>query len=205
MRTIRKRARREEQKRDRRRAILAAARRLFWERGFQGTTMPEIAAALKLSPGTLYLYFPGKDALYAELLVEGFERLAQALEDALDTRRSARGQLEDLVEAFFEFARKQPQYFEILFFVRPRALGAGRLLASTLQRDRLAEREQRCKGIVSRVLARAGQRPARIPATVDALWSMLAGLVSFFDPADRTTFAPIGAAARRVLLEGIDG
>jgi AcrR family transcriptional regulator len=167
--------------------------------------MPGIAAALRLSPGTLYLYFPGKDALYAELLVEGFELLAQALEQALDTRRSARGQLEDLVGAFFEFARRQPQYFEILFFVRPRALGARRLLAGTSQRGRLAEREQRCKDVVSGVLARAGHRPARIPASVDALWSMLAGLVSFFDPADRASFTPIAAAARRVLLEGIDG
>lgn len=53
-----------EQKRERtRRALLAAARQLFAEKGYAATTMAEIAAAADVSPRTAFTYFPAKDDL----------------------------------------------------------------------------------------------------------------------------------------------
>ena len=45
----------------RRRDILDAASRLFWERGFDATTVQHIAAAAGVAAGTVYLYFPSKE------------------------------------------------------------------------------------------------------------------------------------------------
>lgn len=44
-------------------AILDAALRLFVERGFDGTAVPEIARAAQVAAGTIYHYFPSKVAL----------------------------------------------------------------------------------------------------------------------------------------------
>ncbi len=51
-----------------RREILAAAERVFAERGFHATTMELIAREAEFSVGTLYNFFANKDALYAELI-----------------------------------------------------------------------------------------------------------------------------------------
>lgn len=44
-----------------------AALELFVERGFYGTTVPEIADKAEVGAGTIYRYFPSKEALVNEL------------------------------------------------------------------------------------------------------------------------------------------
>src|SRR5450432_993039 len=52
---------------DKREAIMTAALELFVERGFFGTAVPEIADKAGVGAGTIYRYFPSKDALVNEL------------------------------------------------------------------------------------------------------------------------------------------
>lgn len=76
------RARRPEQKEERRRAILDAARAHVDEVAWGDLTMAAIAGRLGLAKGTLYLYFRTKEALFIAILRE---ELA-AFFDALETR-----------------------------------------------------------------------------------------------------------------------
>jgi AcrR family transcriptional regulator len=64
------RARRPEDKADRRRDILTAAAALFSERPFADLTMAEVAARAGLAKGSLFNYFPTKEALFLALLDE---------------------------------------------------------------------------------------------------------------------------------------
>ena len=50
---------------DRRAEILQTAARLFAEQGFHGTSMRDLCAALGMSPGNLYHWFPSKQAIIA--------------------------------------------------------------------------------------------------------------------------------------------
>lgn len=50
---------------DRRAAILEAAQRCFARSGFHQTSMQEICAEARMSPGNLYRYFPSKEAIIA--------------------------------------------------------------------------------------------------------------------------------------------
>ena len=54
----------------RREAILAVARDVFLEAGYEGASMSQIAARLGGSKGTLYSYFDSKQALFEALIVE---------------------------------------------------------------------------------------------------------------------------------------
>ena len=196
------RERRAREKADRRQAILGAARRLFLDRGYAATTMPRIAAAADLAPGTLYLYFPGKTALYAELLVEGYGLLEKALLEALDGNAAPRRQAEALIDAFLRFGRRYPEYFDIIFFVVQRETVGG--LRATLPREqmrRLGEREDACKAIADKVMQRGGYGSASgVKGGVDAIWSMLAGVVLFFRKADAQMFANVTREAKRLIL-----
>jgi len=53
---------------DRPRQILSAALEVFGEQGLAGARIDDIAARAGLSKGTVYHYFPGKDALFRELV-----------------------------------------------------------------------------------------------------------------------------------------
>src|SRR5713226_397803 len=84
---------RERKKQRTRETIANAARRLFAERGYHATTLPEIAEAADVSTRTIFAYFPSKeDILFSDFPIMK-EALARALaerpegEDALETVR----------------------------------------------------------------------------------------------------------------------
>lgn len=71
--------------RDRVARLTEAATALFFERGFDATTMTEIAARAGASIGSLYLFFPTKPAIAHAILTE----LADALSARLERLRPA--------------------------------------------------------------------------------------------------------------------
>src|SRR5258707_1128849 len=52
---------------DRRAAIIKAVRRVFAEKGFDGTTTRELAEAAGISEGLLFKHFPNKEALFTAM------------------------------------------------------------------------------------------------------------------------------------------
>ena len=58
--------RRESKRAATRRGLVVEAYRLFNERGYDATSVDDIAAAADVSPRTFYRYFPAKDAVLAE-------------------------------------------------------------------------------------------------------------------------------------------
>ncbi len=89
---------RERKKADRRQRIFECAMQLFEERGFQATTFDAIARSAGVSRGTVFNYFPYKEAL----LIEFFGRHLESLRRALQRRRSRDG-LEPLEELYVLF------------------------------------------------------------------------------------------------------
>jgi AcrR family transcriptional regulator len=53
-----------------RRQIVAGARKVFLERGFEGASMGEIARVAGVSKGTLYVYFQNKEQMFCAILDE---------------------------------------------------------------------------------------------------------------------------------------
>ena len=58
---------------DSRQEILRTAARLFQQRGYDATSMNDVAAALKLSKGGLYHHFQGKDEILFEIMNHAME------------------------------------------------------------------------------------------------------------------------------------
>ena len=84
---------RERKKRRTRAQIVSAAMRLFAERGYQGTTVADIAAAADIAPRTFFAYFPSKEAVVFHQVDEDVASLARSLrerregENAMDALR----------------------------------------------------------------------------------------------------------------------
>jgi AcrR family transcriptional regulator len=61
------------------RQILDGARRVFLADGFDGASMNDLARVAGVSKGTLYVYFPSKQALFEALIREEHRRTAERL------------------------------------------------------------------------------------------------------------------------------
>ena len=67
--------------------IISAAWKLFYENGYEGTTIEDIVTASQTSRGSFYHYFEGKDALLGTLAYvfdEKYEELWQELDPSMD-------------------------------------------------------------------------------------------------------------------------
>lgn len=88
--------RREARRQDRRDAILAVAASSFLKHGYAGTTMSAIAATLGGSKGTLWSYFPSKEALFAAVL----DRVTTAFRTRLSQILDPCGDLDSTLKRF---------------------------------------------------------------------------------------------------------
>ncbi|MEO8012257.1 MAG: TetR/AcrR family transcriptional regulator [Dokdonella sp.] len=86
---------------EKRAAILNAAKRLFPEYGFEGTSMDAIAAAASVSKLTVYSHFKDKDSLFVEAVrVRCTEQMPPELFE-MENKGSLREQLRAIASAFF--------------------------------------------------------------------------------------------------------
>ena len=104
-------------KEQRRRDLLAAAKRLFAERGFPATTIADIARAAGVSYGVVYWYFESKDDLFHALMAEEEAALRRRITDSVDTSEATdlRAALHDAVQATFEYFEDDRASAALLF------------------------------------------------------------------------------------------
>jgi len=69
-----------EAKQETRERILQAAKRLFREQGFDTTTTRDLAREAGIAAGTLFNYFPSKEAIALDLILRGLDRALLAHE-----------------------------------------------------------------------------------------------------------------------------
>ena len=93
--------------------ILAAARELIKEHGYEGVTLRKLAQRMQCSPMALYTYFADKQALLAALASEGFHKLAKRHESA--GRREPLSALRKIMLDHIAFAEENPTEYRILF------------------------------------------------------------------------------------------
>jgi AcrR family transcriptional regulator len=80
--------RKEREKTERKILIMRCAKELILEHGVEKVSMTEIAEKAELSKATLYLYFPGKEALYEEICNEAAIRFIEYFRKRLDSEKS---------------------------------------------------------------------------------------------------------------------
>jgi AcrR family transcriptional regulator len=92
---------RERKKEKTRQALAAAAMRLFAERGYEATTVADIAAAAEVSTRTFFAYFPTKEDVFFTGTQERLDLVRQAFAAhaaALPTLTAMRATLDQIIE-----------------------------------------------------------------------------------------------------------
>lgn len=100
---------------ERKNQIIAAATKVFSERGFAEARMDDIVAESGLSKGALYWYFDSKDAIIVAILDRVFDWEAAHLDEILDREASAELKLERFVDVTLQDLKKMKPLMPIFF------------------------------------------------------------------------------------------
>src|SRR3712207_9593023 len=93
--------------RERRQEIIAAAADLFKSRGFQGTSIGQIAEALDTDRATLYYYIGSKEELFDEVVTDAVRANVEVALTIRNGRGTAPEKLRSLVAALMESYRSE--------------------------------------------------------------------------------------------------
>jgi AcrR family transcriptional regulator len=99
---------------ERRDEILDAALHCFVARGFHGTAVPEIAKRAGIAAGSMYHYFPGKEALVNALYRKLKGDIAKRVFTAFPQGAPVRTQFATMWRELVDFALAQPKGFAFL-------------------------------------------------------------------------------------------
>jgi AcrR family transcriptional regulator len=175
---------------DVRAAILEQATQLFADRGFEATTMQDLAARVGITAAGLYYYFPSKQVLLFEVLVAALRKVVSYIRAGVEAARARSGddpaaELRALVERHVSFQLREVEesaVYGATFYGSHHLLNA----LSPEQRDQLRTLQRGTYDMLRAVLARGhalGRFDVPEPApTAFAIIAMAEYVTSWFKP-----------------------
>lgn len=192
---------RERKKARTRDALVAEAYRLFAERGFEATTVEEIADAAVVSRRTFFRYFPTKEAVVFPNNEERLERFREQLAACADERHG----FERLRAAALDMARLFMASRQELLTQQRIVESSPALIVAERNHDlawEAAIAEALCDSAVSR--STDAQRRAEVLAGA-AMGAIRATLRSWFAGGCREDLVSLGGEALALLADGFRG
>jgi AcrR family transcriptional regulator len=179
-------------------SLLAIAVQVFNERGYDGTSMEDLAGRLGITKSAIYHHVPGKQ----ELLRLSVDRALDALFSVLDEERSRTGpaidRLEHVVRRSCKVLVDELPYVTLLLRVRGN---------STVERTALARRREFDRRVTELVLAAEEEgdvRPDVDPAlTARLLFGMVNSVIEWYRPRHGLTAADLADALSKIAFEGL--
>jgi len=109
----------------RREQLIVIGRKLFADKGFEATTVEEIASRAGVSKPVVYEHFGGKEGLYAVVVDREIRSLLDAITGALTTGSHARVLLEQAALALLDYIENSTDGFRILVRDSPTGQATG--------------------------------------------------------------------------------
>jgi AcrR family transcriptional regulator len=109
----------------RREQLLEVGRKLFADKGFEGTSVEEIAAKAGVSKPVVYEHFGGKEGLYAVVVDREIRTLLDGINVALRVETTSRGLLEAAALALLDYIEGSTDGFRILVRDSPAGQSTG--------------------------------------------------------------------------------
>ncbi len=175
----------------RREVILRAGAELFSERGYERTTLDEVAKASGVTKPILYRHFASKQALYMSLLVRHSDDMPGFV-SPVPRDRGGRVDLHPILDPWFGYARANGHGWQMLF----RDAGGGEGIEAFRRQV-----YERARSVVAGFLEASGATipPTQLSATAEMIRAGLAGLVLWWADHPEVPQADVVASAVRLL------
>jgi|SRR5690554_2142523 len=94
--------------------IVQSAITLFSSKGYQATTMDDVAKQARISKGLTYFYFKNKEDLYMATTRHAFEQLNAVFQAEVEDDKKGLETILNLARAFFKFTEENKMYYEAI-------------------------------------------------------------------------------------------
>ena len=118
---------------ERRNQLVQVGRAVFAEKGYEGTSVEEIAERAKISKPIVYEHFGGKEGRYAVIVDREMEYVIGQISEAIGTG-TPRDRIEGAALAFMRYVQERPDGFAVLKRDSPSNSGLANLLAEVAER-----------------------------------------------------------------------
>jgi AcrR family transcriptional regulator len=98
----------------RRSEILAAAAKVFGQKGYDATHMLDIAKAARLAKGTLYLYFSSKDVIYEGVIKQAMTELSSLTEEHVNRENEFEGRLRAFIRVRIAYWHEKQLLYRVI-------------------------------------------------------------------------------------------
>jgi len=159
---------------ERRGEILAAAERIFVEKGYEGATIRKIADEVGLSSTALYMHFADKGEILNEICRNAFEGLLARQMECMASGDNALKCVTDLARGYTQFGFEHPNAYRLAFMMptMPNADGS-----ETVAQKAAAQLYKNFELSVSRAID-AGFMKGEVTIVTQLLWASVHGLIS---------------------------
>lgn len=106
--------RRQRERERKEREIIDAARELFFQKGYDSTSVDEIAARLEIAKGSVYMYFSNKEELFYAVANDGMRIALEMYEEAVREARTGLDKLMAIGRAYIRFWSSHTDYRRLL-------------------------------------------------------------------------------------------
>ncbi|MFJ9813242.1 TetR/AcrR family transcriptional regulator [Streptomyces sp. NPDC101158] len=107
--------RKQRERADRERLIVATARELAEQQGWDAVTTRRLAERIEYSQPVLYSHFRGKREIIGAVALEGAAELAAAVRAAASAADGPRTRVTALARAYLDFAERNPAVYDAMF------------------------------------------------------------------------------------------
>ncbi|WP_336321448.1 TetR/AcrR family transcriptional regulator [Streptomyces lavendofoliae] len=183
---------------ERRQQLLDIGRTLFAERGFEGTSVEEIAAKAGVSKPVVYEHFGGKEGLYAVVVDREMRQLLDMVTGAL-TAGHPRELLEQAAFALLDYIETYRDGFRILVRDSPVAQSTGTFASL------ISDIATQVEDILGLEFKARGFDPKLAPLYAQALVGMVALTGQWWLDARRPKKAEVAAHLVNLAWHGLDG
>jgi AcrR family transcriptional regulator len=174
--------RRKKKKETRKSAILNAARKLFFEKGFKAVTVDSIAAQAEIGKGSVYLYFDSKEEIYLQVLIADNAEFHKRISNFFQNNMSATELLLDYARIYVDYFLYDNELFRIFMSYLIRA---DQMTLTEEQSRHLFSSANDNIRIIGEILQKgidAGEFSSAINVRhgQNAIWGLLNGIISFY-------------------------
>ena len=160
-------------------SILAAAERLFAEKGTEKTTMDDIAREAEYSKATLYVYFQSKEEIINAILLSGMVLLKKKIHEAIESHGDWFQAYDAVCSAIVRFYDENPTAYDAATGTMPLGQDGGEAQKGVADILRVrGEIDEELSNFLVRGAAEGAVRSQLHPMeTVFLFWSALSGMV----------------------------
>ena len=182
------------------RMICDAAAALFAEKGFDNTSLQDVAAAVGVTKAGLYHYFPTKHALFEAIVLDTLRDLHATAIAAIAAHGGYKEKLTGFMTAHARYFSEHGERYRASFFGR----GGGE--RSNLTRDERAMRKayvQLLEEVLDQGVAAGAIAVPDVPTFARGVLGMLNWMARWYRPDGRLTATEIAESYAQTLMAGI--